>query len=108
MNLAKVFLVATFLGISTFSLASIDREKAYQQFQQGLTAVKRGDYQNAFKIWLPLAKSGVMEAQVNLGHMYIRGDGVKKDYAEAAKWYKKAAEQGYAEAQFNLRETAKG
>jgi TPR repeat protein len=28
--------------------------------------------------------------------------GVKQDAAEAVKWYRKAAEQGYARAQFNL------
>ena len=30
------------------------------------------------------------------------GDGVEKNYAEALKWWRKAAEQGDAEAQFNL------
>ena len=34
--------------------------------------------------------------------MYYYGYGVKQDYAEAVKWYRKAAEQGNAYAQFNL------
>jgi len=34
--------------------------------------------------------------------MYDRGEGVPKDYETAAKWFTKAAEQGFAEAQFNL------
>jgi hypothetical protein len=34
--------------------------------------------------------------------MYYEGRGVPQDDAEAARWYRKAAEQGYAEAQFNL------
>jgi hypothetical protein len=34
--------------------------------------------------------------------MYASGKGVKQDYAEAVKWYRKAAEQGDAKAQFNL------
>jgi len=34
--------------------------------------------------------------------MYRKGDGVQQDYAEAAKWYRKAAEQGVAHAQYNL------
>ena len=34
--------------------------------------------------------------------MYWRGNGVTRDYAEALKWYRKAAEQGVAEAQNNL------
>ncbi len=32
--------------------------------------------------------------------VYVRnGEGVPQDYAEAAKWYRLAAEQGYATAQ---------
>jgi TPR repeat protein len=34
--------------------------------------------------------------------MYERGRGVAQDYAEAVRWYRKAAEQGHANAQFNL------
>ena len=34
--------------------------------------------------------------------MYSRGEGVPQDYAEAVRWYRLAAEQGDAEAQFNL------
>ena len=34
--------------------------------------------------------------------MYGLGHGVPQDYTEAAKWYRLAAEQGYADAQSNL------
>ena len=34
--------------------------------------------------------------------MYANGQGVPQDYAEAVKWYRKAAEQGDATAQSNL------
>jgi hypothetical protein len=34
--------------------------------------------------------------------MYDRRQGVPQNYAEAVKWYRKAAEQGFAEAQTNL------
>jgi TPR repeat protein len=34
--------------------------------------------------------------------MYANGEGVTRDYAEAVKWYRKAANQGYARAQSNL------
>jgi TPR repeat protein len=48
------------------------------------------------------AEKGDAEAQFNLGFCYDDGRGVKKDYAEAVKWYRKAAEQNFAPAQFNL------
>ena len=34
--------------------------------------------------------------------MYQKGEGVKQDLSEAAKWYRKSAEQGKASAQLNL------
>ena len=42
------------------------------------------------------AEQGIAEAQSNLGLMYSDGLGVKQDYTEAAKWFRKAAEQGLA------------
>ena len=37
-----------------------------------------------------------------LGWMYSKGRGVKRDYQKAVSWYLKAVEQGYALAQYNL------
>ena len=34
--------------------------------------------------------------------MYSKGQGVVQDYAEAVRWYRLAAQQGYARAQYNL------
>jgi TPR repeat protein len=48
------------------------------------------------------AEQGDAAAQVNLGSMYGRGQGVQQDYREAAKWYKKAAEGGNAAGQHGL------
>ena len=36
------------------------------------------------------------------GVMYLTGQGVAKDYAEAAQWYRMAAEQGHAAARLYL------
>ena len=41
-------------------------------------------------------------AMHNLGVMYANGLGVSRDYAKAAHWYRKAAEQGDGWAQTNL------
>ena len=48
------------------------------------------------------AEAGDADSQVELGLRYEKGEGVAKDQAEAAKWYRKAAEQNYARAQNNL------
>jgi TPR repeat protein len=49
-----------------------------------------------------LAIGGDPVGQCNLGFCYKTGSGVKQDMAEGVKWYRKAAEQGLAQAQFNL------
>ena len=71
-------------------------------FEDGFTAVQRGDYAAALKLWKPLADQGYSDAQYNLGVMYDNGKGVPQDDAEALKWYRKAADQGLAQAQYNL------
>ena len=37
-----------------------------------------------------------------LGYAYSLGEGVEKDKAEAIRWYRLAADRGYAKAQYNL------
>jgi len=35
-------------------------------------------------------------------YRYVNGDGVAKDAEQAVSWYRRAAEAGHADAQFNL------
>ena len=44
-------------------------------------------------------RAGIPKAQYNLGVSYDHGVGVPQDYAEAVKWYRKAAKQGHPTAQ---------
>ena len=44
------------------------------------------------------ADAGDVDAQFNLGVMYAYGNGVPQDDVEATKWYRKAADQGQADA----------
>ena len=67
-----------------------------QDFQKGFAAYKAGDYATALQEWTPLAEAGYEVAQYNLAVMYDDGKGVLQDYKEAVKWYRLAAEQGYA------------
>jgi TPR repeat protein len=48
---------------------------------------------------IPPLRGGDFQA---VGLAYYNGQGVPKDYAEVAKWYRKAAEQGAMDAQYNL------
>ena len=66
---------------------------------EGWAAYDRGDYATAMRLWRPLAEHGNANAQLNLGLVYEHGDGVSRDYKEAAKRYRLSAEQGEAAAQ---------
>jgi TPR repeat protein len=49
------------------------------------------------------ALQGDVDAQSSLGFMYRNGEfGVVQDYAEAARWYRLAADQGLSDAQYDL------
>lgn len=54
------------------------------------------------------AVKGDVAAQYNLGLMYARGEGVERDYKEAAKWLRNPAAQGYEMAQITLGEIYAG
>ena len=71
-------------------------------YQDGLDAFERKDYETAYKLILPLAEQGDARAQTALGLMYAEGLGFPQDYKEAVKWYRLSAEQGNAKAQYNL------
>ena len=41
-------------------------------------------------------------AQDNLGLKNVRGEGLRQNPSEAVQWFRRAADQGYAAAQYNL------
>ena len=71
-------------------------------FGAGMTAYRRGNYATAFRKFHPLAKQGHTEAQYYLGVLYLVGEGVRQDYAEATSWLRRAAEQRNPDAQYAL------
>jgi len=64
-------------------------------YQAGLDAYNRSDYDTALKELRPLAEQGHAEAQYNLGYMYYKGQGVPQNYIQAYMWASLAAAQGY-------------
>jgi TPR repeat protein len=48
------------------------------------------------------AELGDAQAQLALGTAYEQGQGVTRDLEQALRWYQRAAEQGLAEAQYQL------
>lgn len=59
-------------------------------------------YKTAFDFELAYAEIGVLKSQVYVAQAYDNGFQVEKDPAKAVEWYKKAAAQSHAEAQYQL------
>lgn len=72
------------------------------QYANGRMAFLFGQYQVAYKAWLPLAELGYAKAQASLAWMYHTGNGAAKDLSKALELYRKAADQGHSIAQNNL------
>lgn len=68
-------------------------------FADGVKAFDSGRYEEAFSLWMPLAKKGSSQAQFNIAFMFEKGLGVTKSEVDAAKWYLSAAEHGDVSAQ---------
>ncbi|MGH9380035.1 MAG: caspase family protein [Thermoanaerobaculia bacterium] len=66
------------------------------------TAPDQANLGTALKVWLPAAQGGDAEAQYYVGQMFERGLGVDPDFAAAADWYRRAADQEYSAAQIAL------
>jgi len=66
------------------------------------TAYDRSNYQTSLKIWLAEAGKGNHDAEYYVGKIYEGGLGTTPDYAEAARWYAKAAAAGHSASQFSL------
>lgn len=76
---------------------------ARADFSQGVAAYARGDYDTAAKVMISLSEgTDHPYAELWLGTMYAKGQGVKQDYEKAAKWLRSASEKGIAAAQYKL------
>lgn len=80
-------------GVSQDRFGGPPADAAYGAFQRGL-------YITALNLARPRAEAGDSAAQTLVAEILSRGLGVKRNEAEAAKWYALAAEQGVPEAQF--------
>lgn len=78
-------LIALCLGGSMPAVASAG------SLQDGAAAYSRGDYTEALQLLRPVAEQGDALAQVIVGVMYAKGNGVTEDDVEAARWFSLSA-----------------
>lgn len=71
-------------------------------YEDGVNAAFKGDFDLAYHEFTIAAESGLDLAQYNLGILYFTGQGVDEDHELAYQWTLAAAEQGHVAAQANL------
>ena len=74
------------LSLLVFSACAQDEPPPDEDLAAMITKAEQGNY---YYSWI-------------LGGIYAEGEGVPQDHEEAVRWYRLAAEQGFANAQFNL------
>lgn len=75
-------------------------------WEDGMAAYNRGDYVPAVQVFRAMARTGNAKAQMMLGAMYMRGQGVAKSSAHAFMWLSLAASRGDPKAQAELKTIA--
>ncbi len=61
-----------------------------------------GQYERALRLFSVAAQAGIAEAEREVGRHYLTGEGVRRNAAEAARWFHRAAEKGDVVAGRNL------
>lgn len=121
--ISRILLICMFALISSISSALAG------DLEDGIALIEKEEFGQAYKLLLPIAKSGDAEAQFRIGRMYMQNEvAVGKNGAaltfdqkkqiimyrdnvlhktqsdEASKWFKLAADQSHAEGSFYLSE----
>lgn len=73
---------------------------ASASYFDGMEAYRQSDYQTALREFKAVDEDA--RALYMIGVIYEKGQGVAIDYAEAAQWYRKAADKGNSAAQYRL------
>ncbi len=83
--------ILAFIGF--FSVVSVAPAPAQAGFKDGMAAHRQGDFDRAVKEFREGAAKGEGLAIFSLGFMYFKGQGVKRDPAQAHMWFDLAANQ---------------
>jgi TPR repeat protein len=75
-------------------LSIVSSTVALSGFDEGVASYRIGNYTDAFREWTEAARQGDVDAQYNLGCLYVRGEGVPQNRAWAVDWLQRAADQG--------------
>lgn len=73
-----------------------------EMYQIGSSLYEQKNYQEALKWYKKAAEGGLIDAQSELGFMYLKGEGVTVNKTEAIRWLSNAGQSGDVMAQYTL------
>jgi TPR repeat protein len=74
----------------------------FMKHKEALQAYRAKDYDTALNIWNEEVKLKNDQAMANLGLMYLKGEGVEKNFNTAREWFEKSSEYGNDSGNYNL------
>ena len=83
--LSLAFFMPYLIALLFVVLLSLSGRLSAADFDDGVQAIKRGDYATAFSEWKSMAEMGHAKAQYDLGAMYAGGLGTSQNNTEAVK-----------------------
>lgn len=90
------------LAVMTLIAGPAAAQSTSADIKDALEAARAGNFKKALSELLPHAKAGNAVAAYGVADLYRSGQGVEKNLAEAARWYRVAAERSHPVAQYNL------
>ena len=97
----RLWLLATAAALAGSGLSAAVAQPADADVRAGIDAWAAQNYDEAIRIWRPLADRGDPDAQYNIAQAYFLGRGVPQNMVLAEQWYERAARQGHPEATAN-------
>ena len=97
----SLWLLATAAALAGSGLSAAVAQPESGDVRAGIDAWAAQNYDEAIRIWRPLADRGDPDAQYNLAQAYFLGRGVPQNMVLAEQWYMRAARQGHPEATAN-------
>ncbi|MCU7870892.1 MAG: sel1 repeat family protein [Candidatus Thiodiazotropha sp. (ex Lucinoma borealis)] len=82
------------LRTGLFLLLAVAGVAVADDFDDAMAAMTKGEHQEAYRGFKRLAKRDHVEAQFQLGMLYLFGKGVEQDASKGIGWLKEAAESG--------------
>ena len=90
-RLIRLTILPAMLLAAMTSLAAPNEEQGKLLLHKGDSLYRQGNFEEAAIAYLTSANEGNAEAQFDIAYAYFNGEGIERDYASAAMWFKRSA-----------------